>query len=216
MHASPQGLSRFGLALAVLLSPVGAARADDYAIDKTASKMTVFVKKDGYLSGMGHDHTIEVKDLGGRIAFDPASPESGRVELTIDAASLAIVDDVDKDEREEIKGNMDKDVLEVKDHRTIRFVSEKVEVQRRDGDRLELQVKGKLTLHGQTRSTSLWVEVAPDKGRLVCTGKTTLLQSEYGIEPYSAFLGAVKVQDKVAIEFSISARPRAARTVGTR
>jgi hypothetical protein len=38
-------------------------------------------------------------------------------------------------------------------------------------------------------------------------GSTTVVQSEYGIKPYSAFFGALRVHDAVTVEFTLDLTP---------
>lgn len=59
------------------------------------------------------------------------------------------------------------------------------------------QVTGELTLAGTHRPVRLQVsEVSPDRYR--ATG--SIVQSDFGIKPYSAFMGALKVRDAVEVE----------------
>jgi polyisoprenoid-binding protein YceI len=58
-------------------------------------------------------------------------------------------------------------------------------------------VEGNLTIRGVTRPLRLQVN-QPEPGTYRGTG--TLVQSAYGIKPYTAFFGALKVRDAVDIE----------------
>jgi polyisoprenoid-binding protein YceI len=62
---------------------------------------------------------------------------------------------------------------------------------------------GTLTLAGQTRPVRLQVEqTAPGHYRAT----TTVRQTDFGIKPYSAFLGSLKVADavEIAVELDLS------------
>ncbi len=84
----------------------------------------------------------------GVIEFDPAHPESGRVEVTIDAASI--------DTRNEQRDNhlRSPDFLDVEKYPTITFVSKRIEPL---GDN-RFRVVGDLTLRGVTREVALEAE----------------------------------------------------------
>uniref|UniRef100_A0A831TIB4 Polyisoprenoid-binding protein n=1 Tax=Thermorudis peleae TaxID=1382356 RepID=A0A831TIB4_9BACT len=84
----------------------------------------------------------------GVIEFDPAHPESGRVEVTIDAASI--------DTRNEQRDNhlRSPDFLNVEQYPTITFVSKRIEPL---GDN-RFRVVGDLTLRGVTREVALDAE----------------------------------------------------------
>jgi polyisoprenoid-binding protein YceI len=58
-------------------------------------------------------------------------------------------------------------------------------------------IEGEFTLHGTARPLSLQVtQTGP--GAYQATG--SVVQSSYGIKPYSGFFGALKVRDAVVIE----------------
>ncbi len=218
----PRRSATAAISLAAIALLAGAtARADDgppeLSIDGPASKLTVKVWKDGLLSGFGHDHVIEARRLEGAIAWDAARPERGHVRFEVTAASLEVVDPgVDEDDLADIKENMDEDVLEVADHPRILFRSTKVaSAAAEPGDAPGLRrlvVTGDLELHGVTRSMKIAVTVLPgEDGDLTVAGAVKLRQTDFGIEPYSAFLGTVKVKDVVDLSFEIVARPGATK-----
>ncbi len=63
-----------------------------------------------------------------------------------------------------------------------------------DGDRWT--VKGDLTLVGKTAPLSFDLRLAED-GQV--TGSAVVKQSDWGIKPYSALFGALKVADEVVV-----------------
>ena len=93
--------------------------------------------------------------------------------------------------------------LDVQQHPHIRFASTSV-TPRSDG---ALIVEGHLTLRGRTRTVRLPVTVVeqPD-GSVRGRGTLSFKVSDFGIEPYSAFLGAVKVKDEVKLHLDLIAR----------
>ena len=61
-------------------------------------------------------------------------------------------------------------------------------------------IGGTFTLAGSSQPLRLEVtETGPDQYRAT----TTVVQSAYGIRPYKAFLGALKVRDAVDVEVEI-------------
>jgi hypothetical protein len=61
-------------------------------------------------------------------------------------------------------------------------------------------IEGTLTLRGTSRPLRLQV-TSPAPGHF--RGSATLRQTEFGIAPYSGFLGALKLKDEVSVEFDI-------------
>ena len=84
-------------------------------------------------------------------------------------------------------------LLAVDRHREAEFVATRFQSAGEDGGAMD----GTFTLRGLARPLRLQASRAgTDRYRV--TG--TVLQSAYGIKPYSAFLGALKVRDAVDIE----------------
>lgn len=166
--------------------------------DHGTATCLVFTYKEGLLSPIAHDLKIEVTRFS--IETDPDVP-SVRAEL--DPGSLRVVTAMrdgrphdalsDKDKRE-IEKNIREDVLHTKRHASIRFASTAV---RRDGDAFE--VEGDLTLHGATNR--IRTRVAPEGDVLVA--ELTLHQPDFGIKPYRAALGALRVQADVEVRVSV-------------
>ncbi len=61
-------------------------------------------------------------------------------------------------------------------------------------------IEGTATLNGKTQPARLQVTV-PGPGRY--RGTATLVQSAFGIKPYTGFFGALKLRDEVAVEFEV-------------
>jgi polyisoprenoid-binding protein YceI len=61
-------------------------------------------------------------------------------------------------------------------------------------------IEGTVTFRGASRPLRLQV-TSPGPGHF--RGSATLRQTDFGITPYSGFLGALKLKDEVAVEFDI-------------
>jgi polyisoprenoid-binding protein YceI len=66
-------------------------------------------------------------------------------------------------------------------------------------------VTGDLELRGVTQTVSLFVQAELQEDVLRGKGSARLLQSSFGYQPYSAFLGAVRNQDEVVLHVDIVA-----------
>jgi len=150
--------------------------------------LTVRTKRKGAASKAGHDLLLEVTSWSATLDSD-AEPA---LTLTADSGSLRVLEGtggvqaLDADDRANIEQTIDDEVLM---GMPIEFRSTAVE-----GRRLE----GELELAGQRHPISF--ELAGDEdGRL--TGTATVKQSDWGMKPYSALFGTLKVADEVEVAF---------------
>jgi len=141
----------------------------------------------------GHDLVMDVTSWSATLTVDGDSQCT--VELNADPRSLRVVDGhggakplSDKD-RENIRENIDKKVLK---GQAITFRCAGVAL---NGGGTA-PVNGEIEMAGNTRPVSFEVEVAPD-GQV--KGSVPLTQSEWGIKPFTAMMGALKVKDEVEV-----------------
>lgn len=164
-------------------------------IDAERSTLTVHVFKAGLFSAFAHNHEIRAKIAEGRLTESDAAG----IQFKVIAKSLEVVDaEESAKNRAEIQAHMQDEVLESARYPEIAFRSTSVEKAAAD----RWTVKGELTLHGQTRA----LVVTVTRGNKGYTGTVNLKQSDFGIKPFSAAGGTVKVKDVVKIEFTIEAR----------
>ncbi len=196
--------------LLLLLSVTANAQSNSrtYTIDAKESSFWVFVGKSGFLSGLAHDHEIGVKSFTGRVVVPEAGAAGGALELDIDARSLVVLDKkVSEKDRTEIFNSMHQDVLESAKHQKITFKSVAVSDVKQTGDNAySFTLTGDLTLHGVTKriATPVTATITPQQLRAV--GKYTLKQTDYGVKPYSAAGGTIKVKNEVVVNFNIVAK----------
>lgn len=178
--------------------------------DDKSGTCNVFTYKEGMLSAVAHDLKLVV----GRWSLEINAGDTdagkhgagpGRIEATFDPGSVKVVCAM-KDARPsegtigprdaaKIEANVRDKVLEVSRHREIRFSGEIVP----DGDRWS--VRGELALHGARRS----VEARVDRRGDELVTEVSLNQPDFGITPYSAMFGALKVQPRVMVRVAVPA-----------
>ena len=181
-------------------------KTSTYNIVAAESSLTVFVAKDGALARMAHDHNIGVKIFSGRVNVPASGANAGTLELDADARSLVILDQISAKDKAEITNNMNNSVLESAKFPKITFRSTSLTNFTQNGNNANFTVNGDLTLHGATKRIAIPVSVAQTGSSLRATGQYTLRQTDFGIKPYSAFLGAIKVKNEVVIKFNIVAK----------
>jgi len=148
----------------------------------------------GAAAKAGHDLVIEVTSWSAtlELADDPAQSS---LELDADAGSLKVregtggVMELGDDDRREIEQNIDDEVL---GRHPVEFRSTALEG---EGDRL--RVRGDLTLAQRTNPVEFDLGLGGDGA---ISGSATLTQSDWGIKPYTALFGALKVADEVKVE----------------
>lgn len=150
-----------------------------------------------YRAGMaqkaGHDLVIDVTSWNATVTVDGDSQCT--VELGADPRSLHVRDGhggakplSDKD-RTDIRKNIDSKVLKGE---AITFRCAGVSLNGTG----TAPVNGEVAMAGTTRPVSFEVEIGPD-GQV--KGTVPLTQSEWGIKPYTALMGALKVKDEVEV-----------------
>ena len=171
----------------------------EYTIDSRNGHLTVRTFREGMAAMVGHDLVIDVTRWQGKVTI----PEPGgqpRLAVTIDTGSFEVreglhgVKPLSDGDREEIKGNI-AETLKTVQHKQATFQSRAV---RQNGE--QATVEGDFSLAGSTQP--LQIEVHANGDRTV-TGKAVVQQTLWGIKPYKAFLGALKVRDTVEIEATV-------------
>lgn len=163
----------------------------------TDGTIHVFTYKEGLLSRLAHDLRLTVTRW--QIVID------GRdVRGTFDARSL-VVDGVVRGPRvdqktlaqkdlADIAGNIEQHVLKTARYPEITYEGRVAGV--REG---KVTLKGTLTLVGRTGPLDLVLERRGDK----VVGAATLLQTRWGITPFSAALGAIKIKNDVDVKVEL-------------
>ena len=195
------------LALAVAGAAAPAAEVK-YDVDAARSSVTIHVGRSGVFGFAGHTHTVTAPALQGHVIAGEGDLSRSSVRLSFETARLAVL------ERGEPAGDAPKvqeamlgpKVLDAGRFPAITFESTAVAGTGSSPGAYRLTVRGSLTLHGVTRPVALPLEVTVGPDGLTATGRMTIRQTDYGIDPVSV-AGVVKVKNELAIEYTIVARP---------
>ena len=161
-----------------------------YTLGPDVGTLTVRTGKTGAAAKAGHNLLIEVTAWNASVALRDAPT----IELTVDSRSLRVregtggIQALGDEEKEAIRETIDEEVLK---GTPIAFRAAAGSFT--DG---ELRLDGELTLSGRTRPITVSIVVGED-GRL--TGSARFKQSDWGMKPYSALFGTLKVADEVEI-----------------
>ncbi len=147
----------------------------------------------GKVARAGHDLLIHVTAWEGTLTVGQDAADS-RIEVTADGGSMRVIDgtggmkSLDDDDKANIAQTIDEEVLM---KQGVTFRSARVEPAGEG-----LHAVGDLTLLGHTRPLAFDVSVAGD-GTL--SAVAVVKQTDFGMKPYSALFGALKVADEVKV-----------------
>lgn len=151
----------------------------------------MLIFREGLLAAVGHDLTLRVGDFS--LEVDQAAGNAVRARFA--AGSLRVASaGVSPSDARDIERNAARDVLDAKRYPEIAFASTRVS---RDGD--QARVEGDLTLHGVTRP--LVVDARADASHW--RAEVRLDQRPFGIKPYSALLGTLKVKPELVVRVAV-------------
>ncbi|MDQ2974437.1 MAG: YceI family protein [Acidobacteriota bacterium] len=180
--------------------------AVQYRLVPEQSKFTVQAFAEGLFSAFGHDPVLAIKDFSGDVQFVPGSFESASVKITIKADAIVLTNEVKEKDRVEIEQTMREQVLEIAKYPEIVFVSSNISVTRLAEGRYRARVIGDLTFHGATQK-NLWItsEITLSGESLKAKGEFALKQTDFGIKPFSAAGGTIKLKNELKFSFDIAA-----------
>ena len=185
-----------------------------YRIEPARSLAVITVRRGGSLARLGHDHVVASRHVQGLIA-----PGEGRADLYLPLAELSVDEpalraeaglDTQPSEADiaATRANMLDKVLEVQ-----RFPFALIRVSGPGAMTADARLGLDITLHGMTRRFELPVRIAMADGGLNIAGTLEFDQSEFGIVPFSVLGGAIQVQDRLSLRFSLQARRAGAHDV---
>lgn len=165
------------------------------SFDASNAECLVFTYKAGMLAAVAHDLKLRVE------RFEIAIDEQG-VRGRFDAASLRVVcaqvggkDDpraLSQRDRVEIEATIAREVLDARTHPAIEFRAGPLAAS------AEPELEGVLSIRG--RECALRLKGHRESDRAIV--ETTLHQPAFGIRPYSAMLGALRIQPDVRVRIA--------------
>ena len=167
-----------------------------YLLGPDDATLSVRTGKTGAASKAGHNLHMRVGSWQGTLQLGD-DPADASVQLTADARSLTVLEGtggmqaLGEEEKAGIKQTIDDEVLK---GCGIAFQSHRAH---HDGNGGPLRVEGELELLGASRPLTFELH-AGDDGHLTATA--TVRQTAWGIKPYSALFGTLKVADEVVVE----------------
>jgi hypothetical protein len=151
----------------------------------------VYTFKAGVLARLAHDLQLSVGafelTLQAGHVHGYADPRSLRVDGALSAGKLDPNGLHERDKRQ-VEATIRDEILDVAHFARIEFTGELAAA--------EPRVQGSLRLRGQERPLTLELEVQADR----VLARAELVPSQFGIAPYKALAGAIKLQDRLRLE----------------
>ncbi len=178
-----------------------------YVIDAKGSTFLAQAFSAGLLASFGHDPKIAIRNFQGEVSFTLAGStlEGAGLNISIQADSLEVVDDISEKDRQETHRKICEEALETDRFPEIRYQCSRASASG-SGDRYWVALNGELTLHGVTRPFPLSARVVINGSSVRATGEFSVRQSDYEIPPVTAAAGAIRIKDEVKCTFEIVAR----------
>jgi len=181
-----------------------------YRILPGQSLLLVRVGRDGPARKLGHDHAVSSENLTGFIAVGGESSES-RADIAFAVRDLA-VDKPGYRERlgldttpseDDIAGTY-KNMLKVLEPELYPWVTARARVASAGARGPQLAVS--VTLHGATAEFLVPVTLATTGSTLTARGSAEIRHSDFGLVPFSAMGGLLRVADALSVEVLIVAQ----------
>ncbi len=190
-----------------------AVHAGHHRFGSGQGRIALLTSRDGLAAQAGHDLTIEIGTWSAELDVADDLSAASDVTVRFDLNSLIVRDGTggalpltDRDRRE-IAATARK-VLGADRHPQATFTAPRFEPRPDGGGTLT----GTLTLASVSRPVSLDVSKS---GRDAYRATGSVLQTDFGIKPYRAFLGALKVSDAVRVAVDVTFPEPAGGSGGT-
>jgi len=184
-----------------------------YSIDADRSVVTLRVYRAGRLAKLGHNHVITSASEAGQVWTD-GSPANSGFELRVAVAEFVVDDPVARAAagpdfpgelsdaaREGTRRNMLRpEVLDGERYPAIVVRGDSI-----GGSWDRPTVAARVTLKGQTRQVDVPLAIVREADAITARGSFSVLQTDFGITPFSVGGGAIQVADPVEVEFEVRA-----------
>jgi len=184
-----------------------------YRVDPDRSLLQIVAGRDGALARMGHDHLVASRDLQGYLMLtaDGTHLQADIVapldRMSVDEPGLradaGLPAEVPDDAREGTRANMLAS-LEADDYPWVSVGTDALlpgQGAREVGANLRVIV----ILHGVSREIEVPVSAVIDADHISAETAFTIRQTDFGVEPYSVFGGALRVKDELSIRARLQA-----------
>lgn len=188
---------------AILLTGVASSLAPTYVFRAEPSEMTI--------SGTStlHDWTCDVLEIDGRLQAETTESETDAL-ASLSSTQVSIPVGSIECHKDRMNRNLQK-AMSANKYPTILFTLEDAGISALPdsaGSWMSVNATGELIIAGTRKQIALPVKTQRlDNGALRFVGSTTFKMSEYGVDPPTVMLGAIKTGDEISIDFDVVAAP---------
>lgn len=175
--------------------------AGTHAFGPADGELRVNVFREGAAARMGHDLIFGVRNWSAKVTVDPADLSQSSLEATAEVGSFSILEAnggakaLSRGDHADIKRNIEEKILDARRFPTIDFHSTSASMV----DETRATLTGELTIAGTTRPVDVALALAGGRAKATLT----VVQSQWGIKPFEALMGALKVRDAVDIVLDV-------------
>jgi polyisoprenoid-binding protein YceI len=172
-----------------------------YTLGPSDGTVQVRTGRQGMASKVGHDLTLEASNWNATVTVDP-DPSKSEVKASVEPRSLEVVAGTGgaKPLSEKDKKDIKKNIAGLLGNNSITFQSTSVQA-RSD---TAATVVGNLSIAGQSGQVTLDLTMQPESGAIRIKGRVPVRQTDFGVKPFTAMLGALKVKDEVEVGVDVS------------
>ena len=171
-----------------------------FDIGPSNGRLRIRTWRQGLAARAGHDLVLEAAQWHGHVEVPADASGPASIEVEVDLRRIRVVEGtggvkpLSEADKADIHRTMQRS-LSADAHPVARFTSSEVKA---DGD--QATVTGELSIAGQSHPLRLDVHRAAD-GTLSASGR--VVQSAWGIKPYTGFLGALELRDAVDVDVEL-------------
>jgi hypothetical protein len=182
-------------------------------VDTRESDLRIVVYRGGPLAKFGHNHVLRAGDLKGEVHLAPEFHRSA-FQLEFSAAALIVdPEDARLDEGPEFAGALSPEAIEGTRENLLgprvldaaRFPAITLRSVSIAGSEALPIITVRVGLHGVERDLSFQGALERDADRLVVSGALLLHTPDFGIEPFTAMGGGLRVEEQLKIRFRVVA-----------
>jgi polyisoprenoid-binding protein YceI len=177
-----------------------------YELGPANGTITIRTGRSGMAARAGHDLVIEVEQWSASLVVPDGSEGESRLDATIDPRSLRVregrggLKPLTDADRRDIERTIATKVLHTERDPEITFTASAI----RGASGPQWQIDGRLKLAGVTNALQIPVSVERGDGAIRLKATVPIIQSSFGIKPYSGMMGALKVADTVEVDVQAS------------